>query len=301
MLRGVGAPRVSVIIPVLDDQERLDRCLAALANQTYPADRFEVIVVDNGSRRRARVDAARARVVVELRPGSYAARNAGIAAARGEIFAFTDADCIPAHDWLERGVARLEAEGSGIVAGAVVLFCRDDAEPTSAEIYDVLKGFAQQRFVEQDRFGATANLFTTRTVVERVGGFDASLLSAGDVDFGERVHGAGYRLTYAGDVCVRHPARASMAQLLRKVVRTEVGLKQLAAARGRCHPGAGAYPLALRLLAIPVLLALAPSSVPPRTRVKAGAAMLAVALVQGATRALVDRGVAIDLRRFWGV
>lgn len=186
-------PLVSVIVPVLEDQARLDACLAALAAQTYPRDAFEVIVVDNGSSPPMRVDAGWARLLVEPRPGSYAARNTGIAAARGEIFAFTDADCLPAPDWLEGGVRRIVTEpGVGLVAGAIEVFCRNPDRPTVAELFELhCWGFPQRRFVEQDGFGATANLFATRAAIEAVGGFDSSLMSGGDVDFGERVRAAG--------------------------------------------------------------------------------------------------------------
>ncbi|MGH7859534.1 MAG: glycosyltransferase family A protein, partial [Candidatus Binatia bacterium] len=104
-----AVPLVSVVVPTFGDAEGLGRCLAALELQTYPADRYEVVVVDNGSRpavvlpesRRAR------RLEIEPKPGSYAARNRGVRSSRGEIFAFTDADCAPRADWLEQGVAAL--------------------------------------------------------------------------------------------------------------------------------------------------------------------------------------------------
>src|SRR5690606_31008932 len=103
-------PRVSVIVPVRDDVEGLSRCVAALQAQDYPTDRFEVVVIDNGSIRDLRPvvpDEPRFRLVREDRPGSYVARNAGVAVATGEVLAFTDADCRPRADWLSQGVAAL--------------------------------------------------------------------------------------------------------------------------------------------------------------------------------------------------
>lgn len=293
-------PLVSVIIPVIDDQQRLDACLEALGEQAYPRDAIEIIVVDNGSRRPVQVRDDRARVVVEPHPGPYAARNAGVRAASGQILAFTDADCLPEAGWLSRGVERLLAEpGCGLVAGAIQVFCHDEQRPTLAELYELVKGFPQRRFVEQDHFGATANILARREVVEAVGGFDGSLISAGDVDFGHRVRAAGYRLVYEADSCVRHPARRSMKNLLMKVVRTEVGLKHLAKARGYTYPLRRDPPL-MRIMAAPVAVHLQARELHGRDRLKAAAATFAVEAVRAGTRILFDLGLVPDVRRYWG-
>ena len=76
----------------------------------YPADRFDVVVVDNASTEdvAAAVPAdERFTLLVEPRRGSYAARNTGLGVARGEVLAFTDADCRPDPDWLTEAVAEL--------------------------------------------------------------------------------------------------------------------------------------------------------------------------------------------------
>jgi len=89
-------PSVSVIIPVYNDTERLLRCLEALEAQTYPRNRFEVIVVDNGSdvpvADTLNRHAGCAILVTEPRPGGFVARNAGIERASGEILAYINCD-----------------------------------------------------------------------------------------------------------------------------------------------------------------------------------------------------------------
>ncbi len=221
-------PFVSVIIPVYNDAERLALCLEALAAQTYPPDRFEVIVVDNGSPEMPEAAVSRfpnARLLVEPQPGSYAARNLGLAHARGDCLAFTDSDCIPAATWLERGVAALHAQSNtGLVGGRIELFPADPAHPTPAELYELLNVFRVETMVERFYFSPTANLFTFRHVFDRVGPFNAALPSAGDSDWGQRVHAAGYRLVYAEDVVVRHPARGSTEELRLKAARVAVGM-----------------------------------------------------------------------------
>jgi len=99
-----STPFVSVIIPVYNDPERLKTCLQALEEQTYPQSSYEVIVVDNGSDESIEpivTEFNQAKAGYEPHPGSYAARNKGLSLARGEVIAFTDADCIPALDWIE--------------------------------------------------------------------------------------------------------------------------------------------------------------------------------------------------------
>src|SRR5207248_7276046 len=91
---------VSVIIPHFNDTDNLERCLQLLAAQTLPANQFEVIVADNNSAGGlAAVETicgVRARVVPAPIQGAAEARNAGVAAARGQVLAFLDSDCRPA-------------------------------------------------------------------------------------------------------------------------------------------------------------------------------------------------------------
>src|SRR3546814_6140497 len=97
--------QVAVVIPVWNGEAVLGRCLDALARQTLPRGAYQIIVVDNGSSDATR-KIARSYAGVELleepQPGSYVARNRGIERVRAPIMAFTDADCEPATDWLER-------------------------------------------------------------------------------------------------------------------------------------------------------------------------------------------------------
>ena len=218
---------VSVIIPVYDDFQQLKKCLHALEDQTYPKGSYEVVVVDNGSSESIEPVVAgfgQALAVREGRIGSYAARNKGLSLARGEVIAFTDSDCIPEPDWIEGGVARLRGTvGCGLVAGKVETFFEDPLRPTAVELYESATAFPQRRYVELRKYGATANLFTFKSVFEDVGPFDEGLRSGGDYEWGRRVHSSGYGQVYADDVRVWHPARRSFGQLRGKIVRVAGG------------------------------------------------------------------------------
>ncbi|PID58309.1 glycosyl transferase family 2 [candidate division KSB3 bacterium] len=228
----MSLPFVSVILPVYNDAERLKICLGALEEQTYPKEAYEVIVVDNNSAESIEAiveNYAQARADFEDRPGSYSARNKGLATAQGEVLAFTDSDCIPAADWIERGVkALLSVPNCGIVGGEVTLFFKDPDRPTAVELYDRLMYLSQKRYVEKYKYSATANLFTFRHVFERVGDFDGTLQSGGDKEWGQRVTAAGYTLFYAADVRIKHPARATLAEMQEKTRRVARGFTKRA-------------------------------------------------------------------------
>ncbi|MEO5617733.1 MAG: glycosyltransferase family A protein, partial [Candidatus Eisenbacteria bacterium] len=104
-------PRFSVIVPTLGSEDGLRAAFAALAAQSFPRERFEVIVAFDGVAPSATIAAAcaaaGARVVhLDLRRGPGAARNTAAAVARGEIFAFTEDDCVPDRDWLANAARR---------------------------------------------------------------------------------------------------------------------------------------------------------------------------------------------------
>lgn len=225
-------PLVSVIIPVYNDSEQLQRCLAALAKQSYPSERFEVIVVDNNSEENIAEIVGKFpdfRLEHESKIGSYAARNKGIFSSKGEVIAFTDSDCVPDSAWLEHGVRALTKEPSiGQVAGKVNLIYQQPNCPTSIELYDeLLMGFPQHRFIEEQHYGATANVFTLRSVIERVGAFNDGLKSIGDFEWGNRIFAAGYRQVYSKGAIVSHPARSKFSQIYKKTIRITGGIRDL--------------------------------------------------------------------------
>ncbi|MGV6806949.1 MAG: glycosyltransferase [bacterium] len=221
-------PGVSVVIPVYNDVERLERCLDSLAQQTYPVSDYEVIVVDNASTDDIKTVVDRCPVAsyqFESKPGSYAARNRGLLVARGEIIAFTDSDCLPAADWIEKGVKELAANpDAGLIGGAIELFYIDPKRLTAVEVYESILGFPQEKYIREQNFGATANVFTYRRVIDDVGAFNDALKSGGDSEWGKRVAAAGYPLVYSEFVKVGHPSRSTFAEYYQKTIRVMSGL-----------------------------------------------------------------------------
>lgn len=237
-----SGPRVSVVVPTYRD-ETLQRCLLALREQSLAQNLFEVVLVDNadpasdlsGLHALPRVREMALRVLHEPSPGSYAARNRGIAASEAPVLAFTDADCEPAPDWLERALHALD-EGADVVAGRVEVFARNADRPSPAEAYDLVRAFPQRRYVESLQFGVTANLVVRRAVFDGVGMFDANLFSGGDREFGQRATASGHRLVYVEEAVVRHPARQSLLASYRKLLRVYAGARESSGSSSR-HRG----------------------------------------------------------------
>jgi glycosyltransferase involved in cell wall biosynthesis len=226
----VTVSRVSVVIPVRDGARTLAACLDAIAGQRPVRDvAVEVIVVDNGSTDATADLAARhpavSRVVTERRPGSYAARNAGLAAATGDLIAFTDADCVPAPNWLHTGVAAVVAGHGDLVAGHVTPRVR--ADPSIWERFDAGHHVDQRKYVEILGFGATANLFVRRLVLDGVGAFDGAMGSGGDRELCRRAVVAGFQLAYAPEAEVVHGSRRTALETWRLHRRLGAGLRQL--------------------------------------------------------------------------
>ncbi|WP_126174623.1 glycosyltransferase family 2 protein [Altericroceibacterium xinjiangense] len=219
----MSLPFVSVIIPTFNDSERLASCLEALEEQSYTGD-YEILVVDNGSTTLP-VVTGRARLLQEAQPGSYNARNRALAEASGTVLAFTDSDCIPHRDWLAAGVKAVTASDDiGLVGGSVQIKPMSGGAPNVAELYEMATAFPQETYIREGLYAATANMFTKRSVMDRVGSFNGQLRSGGDTEWGQRTAAAGYRLVYAPDAVVDHPAR-SHDEILRKLRRTVGGAR----------------------------------------------------------------------------
>ena len=224
-----GLPRVSVIIPVYNDGDPLEKCLEALEHQTYPDSKFQVNVVDNASDENieAVVDSFEcARVLFEAQPGSYAARNRGVRETDGDILAFTDADCVPVDSWIEEGVGHLTGgTGCDLLGGRIEFTFRTPGQPSPPEYFDATHYLDQAKYVHEEKFAATANAFTWRRLFEEVGLFDTSRRSGGDLEWGQRVHRNGGILCYSKSARVQHPAR-QYEGLRRKILRIVEGKVQ---------------------------------------------------------------------------
>ena len=215
-VRSAAVPEISVVIPHLNQPRLLAACLAALGQQTLAPDRFEVLVVDNGSTplpTHVVAGLPGVHLACEPEPGPGPARNRGVALARAEILAFLDADCIPEPGWLAAILAAFEADPAcGVIGGAVRVFAETPGRPNPAEAFDLVYGFRQELTIARHDFAATANLAVRRGVFATVGGFAGPSVSE-DMDWGRRARLGGFPTRFLPEAAVAHPARRSMDDL----------------------------------------------------------------------------------------
>lgn len=211
---------VSIIAPTHNTGRRVLDLLDALDRQTFPRERFEVILVDDASGDDTPDLAAgggRATVIrLEEHGGPYVARNRGIEAACGELLAFTDGDCVPDPRWIERGVAAFERGDVDLLAGHLDTPLGD--RPNLATLFDAGLHYDQERYASEG-YAAGGNMWVRRSTLERFGHFNERLLTGGDQEFGRRVTSAGGTIRYARDVIVGHAARTSLRSVAKKQFR----------------------------------------------------------------------------------
>jgi glycosyltransferase involved in cell wall biosynthesis len=201
-----GVPDVSVVIPTRDRASRLAAALDALRSQTLAPERFEAIVVDDGSRdstpavlERAAAKTLRLRVVRTGGSGPAVARNAGWRAASAPLVAFTDDDCEPTPDWLDATV-RLAATNPGAIV-------QGPTEPIPRERELLRRPFTRTRRIDgPSPWFATCNIAYPRELLEQLGGFDERFPEAlgEDTDLGWRALEAGARLEFTEAARVYH-------------------------------------------------------------------------------------------------
>ena len=217
------APYFSVIVPVYQQWHLVPTLLRCLKEQTTERESFEVILVDNEAQPSTRPELESLATVVHCaKPGSYAARNAGAAIARGKWFSFTDADCRPDQDWLAQLHRLIGNLPTDTLIGGNIVMVSDHEHPNAFEMYDIVKGIPQQRYVGR-HYAATANLSASASLFHKIGGFDATRLSGGDADFCRRAAIAGVGIVFAEQARVFHPARSTWHELTTKVRRVKGG------------------------------------------------------------------------------
>ena len=210
---------ISVIIPHLNQPEALEACLASLGDQTLERERFEIIVVDNGSRALPVEVLARhpaVRLLQEGQPGPGPARNTGAAAAQGDILAFIDADCRADPHWLQAIALTLGSSVPGTVLGGDVRIWRSgDSRLSAIEAYESVFAYRFKLYIERHGYAGTGNLAMFRRDFEAVGPF-GGIAVAEDMDWGSRACAKGFRFRYVPEMVVFHPARASLQDLYTK-------------------------------------------------------------------------------------
>ena len=219
---------ISIIIPVYNDQDGLNRVLKSLQSQTTPATRFEVIVIDNNSEPAMKPCSTIAipyAIYTCSTPGSYAARNYGVEKSKGDILVFLDAGCYPSPQWLESGVDAVLNNKDSVIGGDVLF--EQSVHPTAVEQYQYLTGIENETTIANKGYTGAGNLFTTAKVFNSVGEFDETLFSGGDKEWCWRARSKGFEIQFCSQAVVYTKARRSLRKAIIQARRIAGGRKQL--------------------------------------------------------------------------
>lgn len=217
-----AAPDVSVIVPFHNSGEYIERCVNGLLEQTYPLTGYEIILIDNNSTDNSVAIVEkypRIQLLHEAKQGAYAARNRGINASRGRFLAFTDADCIPATNWLSELMVPFVEQGVGLVQGRR-LFGSDALTLSMLAAYEAeTHAYIFSGSVQGAVFGYTNNMAVRRDIFDQCGPFLETARGADSIFVDKVVRAFSHRvLRYAREACIQHLEITSVRQWLQKKV-----------------------------------------------------------------------------------
>lgn len=196
-----SVPVVSIIIPAFNAEKYIEKCLLSLQGLDYPKDKYEVLVIDNGSSDRTVEIAQHFSAQLWVEKGSISRlRNSGVKKSKGDILAFLDADCVAPSHWLREGIRLLKNE----TIGAVGSWYQLPGDTTLVERVWDLHMSSRREKIGDINWVPSGNLIMTKSVFDSVGGFEEDLNTSEDVDLCQRVRKQGSRVYTDPILAVEH-------------------------------------------------------------------------------------------------
>ncbi len=219
--QSASLPEVSIIIPVMNRADELRRCLTSLSQLTYPHEKLQIIVVDDGSSDDS-PDVAREFGALLVPSGGVgrgpaAARNVGASAAEGEILAFIDSDCSASPDWLCQLIPAFNESSMAAVGGQVDGMCTESAVDRYEAVMSSLSISSRERVGNSgsDTFYLpSCNLLVRQSAFKGVGGFDDSMHVGEDVDLTWRLRDRHFSICYLPLGNILHEHRSSIRSFM---------------------------------------------------------------------------------------
>jgi len=205
-------PFVSIIIPSHNRPKCLQQCLAAITELDYARDKFEVIVVDDGSSTQLDpiVDLFSAKINLHLLKQEHAgparARNRGVKQAKGEFLAFTDDDCRPTPGWLATLMNFLAIKPDSMIGGEILNALPGNSFSSASQALVSYLYFYYNKNSKEAHFFTANNIALSKKCFLAVGGFDQEwgIAAAEDREFCDRWLLSGYQMTYAPEAVIYH-------------------------------------------------------------------------------------------------
>ena len=218
--------QISVIIVTHNSEPTIEGCIHSLTSQSYPREKFEIIIVDDGSNDRTVVFAkkAGADLVINTEPCTIGiARNKGVEKARGTVIAFLDSDCEANDDWLSTIMKELKPLTA--ITGPIENALKQSLISWSEYFMEFI-GFDEYRPKSLTRFLPGCNMAITRESFNVTNGFVKSKLSSEDVNFGETLDSVGIVKKFIPEMKIHHLCSTEMKKFQIKMNKRGLGFIQ---------------------------------------------------------------------------
>ncbi len=227
--------KVSIIVAAYNSQDTIEECLKSILAQHYPADFFEVIVMDGGSKdSTVKLSQKFPIKVVSIRLNAPAAYNYAMKIAAYPVLGFIDADAKVEVEWLNKVTPHLADPKVAGVSGSIETWNAEN--PWAKSIGYELKN-RYSRIGKYTGRIATMNLLLKKGVIEEAGGWDEQLPSQYDTDLGFRISAKGYRIAYEPSAVCYHFNRPTLQAYYRQQLQYGKNTLKLYFKHGRLAKG----------------------------------------------------------------
>ncbi|MBL1210988.1 MAG: glycosyltransferase [Geminocystis sp. GBBB08] len=205
-------PFFSIIIPTYNRPENLKKCLEFITKLDYPINRFEVIIVDDGSPQSLESIINYFQPLIKLKfiqqknSGPATARNNGVSQAQGKYLAFIDDDCEVTPSWLSIFADGFAQNPDAILGGYTINKLKENIySEASQKLVDYLYSY-YNAIPEQSKFFTSNNFAIPKLIFEKIGGFNTTfpLAAAEDRELFDRIYNQGYQMIYLPKAQVEH-------------------------------------------------------------------------------------------------
>jgi len=216
-------PTFSVVIPTYKRPYELVRCLTAISKLDYPADKFEVIVVDDGGELDEDIlspfhNKFNLGLLHQENLGPATARNHGARLAKNDYLAFTDDDCEPDAKWLNKFAEQIKTSPKHLLGGQITNALESNIYSIASQMLVSYFHNYGEKFNPDFAFFTTNNMALLRSKFSSLGGFDESFIiaAAEDRDFSSRWQESNQKMFYTETAIVRHSHNLTWKSFLRQ-------------------------------------------------------------------------------------